>query len=346
MFSIDPDIRRAETLPAFVYRDEALFARARDAIFARSWQLVPQAHAVRAGGDVAPATFLEGGCEEPILVTRDAAGALHCLSNVCTHRGNLLVEEPATLERLRCRYHGRRFDLDGRFRSMPEFDGAIDFPRPADDLPRLATGTWGPFTFAALDPAIPFDEWIAPVATRLAGHDFAAAAPAPERTRNYEVRAHWALYLDNYLEGFHIPYVHPGLADVVDYGTYACEIFPHAVLQVGHAGADVAAHWFWLWPNTMLNVYPWGISVNVVKPLAVDRTHVTFLSYVSDRSRLGTGAGGDLDRVEMEDEAIVEAVQRGVRARLYDRGRYSPARETGVHHFHRLLAAALAVPAR
>ncbi len=174
------------------------------------------------------------------------------------------------------------------------------------------------------------------------------------------MRAHWALYLDNYLEGFHIPYVHAGLAEVVDYGTYACEIFPHAVLQVGHArgaedrfalpagspdaGTAIAAYWFWLWPNTMLNVYPWGISVNVVKPLAVDRTRVSFLSYVSDPSRLGSGAGGDLDRVEQEDEAIVEAVQHGVRARLYDRGRYSPAREAGVHHFHRLLAAALGAP--
>ncbi len=357
MFSIDPDIRRAETLPAFVYRDEALFARSRDAIFARSWQLVPQANTVAAPGDVAPATFLEGGCEEPILVTRDGTGALHCLSNVCTHRGNLLVESAGSVERLRCRYHGRRFDLDGGFRSMPEFEAAVDFPRPADDLPRLHTGTWGPFTFAAIDPEIPFDAWIAPVVTRLAGFDFASATPAPERGRDYSVGAHWALYLDNYLEGFHIPYVHAALAEVVDYGSYACETFPHAVLQVGQArgaedrftlppgspdtGKDVAAYWFWLWPNTMLNVYPWGISVNIVKPLAVDRTKVTFLSYVSDASRLGSGAGGDLDRVELEDEAIVEAVQRGVRARLYDRGRYSPAREAGVHRFHLLLAAAL-----
>ncbi|MEO6462336.1 MAG: SRPBCC family protein, partial [Candidatus Eisenbacteria bacterium] len=72
-----------------------------------------------------------------------------------------------------------------------------------------------------------------------------------------------------------------------------------------------------------------------------DRTKVTFASHVVDPSRLAAGAGGDLDRVEREDETIVEEVQRGVRSRLYDRGRYSPAREAGVHHFHRLLAAAL-----
>ncbi len=87
----------------------------------------------------------------------------------------------------------------------------------------------------------------------------------------------------------------------------------------------------------MLNVYPWGISVNVVRPLAADRTRVSFLSYVWDPSRLDRGAGAGLDRVEREDEAIVESVQRGMRSRLYRRGRYSPTREQGTHHFHRLL---------
>jgi choline monooxygenase len=81
----------------------------------------------------------------------------------------------------------------------------------------------------------------------------------------------------------------------------------------------------------------------VVKPLGVDRTRVSYLSYVWDASKLDRGAGAALDRVEREDEVIVESVQRGVRARLYERGRYSPKREQGVHHFHRLLVRALAV---
>ena len=46
-------------------------------------------------------------------------------------------------------------------------------------------------------------------------------------------------------------------------------------------------------------------------------------------------------RVEREDEAVVEAVQRGLRSARYDRGRYAPVRELGTHHFHRQLAAAL-----
>ena len=101
---------------------------------------------------------------------------------------------------------------------------------------------------------------------------------------------------------------------------------------------EPAAHYFWLFPNLMLNFYPWGLSVNLVRPTAVDWTRVTYLKYVADPDKLDDGAGADLDTVEREDQAIVEAVQRGVASRFYERGRYSPTREQGVHHFHRLLA--------
>ena len=116
-------------------------------------------------------------------------------------------------------------------------------------------------------------------------------------------------------------------------------------MQIAHAksGEDafasgVAAYYAFLFPATMLNIYPWGLSMNVVRPLAVDRTAVSFRTYVGDPARLERGAGANLHDVEMEDEAVVESVQRGVRSRLYGAGRYSPTRETGVHHFHRLLA--------
>jgi choline monooxygenase len=99
-----------------------------------------------------------------------------------------------------------------------------------------------------------------------------------------------------------------------------------------------------VFPNLMLNFYPWGLSINVVHPETIDRTRVVFRSYVCDASKLDDGAGGALDRVEAEDEEIVEAVQRGMRSRFYSGGRYSPAREQGVHHFHRLLGEFMPVP--
>jgi choline monooxygenase len=88
----------------------------------------------------------------------------------------------------------------------------------------------------------------------------------------------------------------------------------------------------------MLNFYPWGLSVNVVRPLGPDFMKVSFIPYVWREELLGRGSGADLDRVEREDEAVVELVQRGVRSRFYDRGRFSPTREKNVWHFHRLLA--------
>jgi choline monooxygenase len=81
-----------------------------------------------------PFTLLEKYLDEPLLLTKDGNGMLHCLSNVCTHRGNLLVYKNCTSSNLRCGYHGRLFDLDRKFRSMPEFKEVKDFPTADDDL--------------------------------------------------------------------------------------------------------------------------------------------------------------------------------------------------------------------
>lgn len=354
---IHPDIRRARTLPGRVYTDPVWFARARDAVFRRAWQWIGGGDVASVPGQVQPITLLEGLLDEPLMLARDRDDQVRCLSNVCTHRGTLVCEGAGVQSFLRCRYHGRRFGLDGRCLSMPEFEDVEGFPAASDDLPRVPLERWKGLWFASLDPAVPFDSLIGPVAERCAFVPLERAVFDPARSRDYLVRANWALYCDNYLEGFHIPYVHAGLADAVDYGAYRTELFPHASVQVGiaaggeeafelpaahpDAGQRVAAYWWWLWPNTMLNFYPWGLSINIVKPLAVDRTRVSYFAWVWDPSRLDRGAGALLDRVEREDEAIVESVQRGTASRLYDRGRYSPAREQGVHHFHRLLAGAL-----
>ena len=354
MFDIDPDIRVARTLPAWVYSDPELFRIQSDRVFARTWHYAGHDDLVKVSGQVYPFTLLPGMLDEPLLLARDAGDRLHALSNVCTHRGTLVVEGPGHEQQLRCRYHGRRFALDGRFHSMPEFDGAANFPSAADDLPHVALGVWTRFLMVALAPAMKFDELVAPMQDRLAALPFGSLVYDAAGARDYLVGANWALYVDNYLEGFHIPYVHAGLATALDYGEYAVELERFSVVQLGIAkpgepvfslpvghrdhGRAVAAYYYWLYPGTMFNVYPWGVSVNVVTPLAVDRTRVSFLPFVWDESKRESGAGAGLDRVEREDEAIVESVQRGVRSRLYERGRYSPAREGGVHHFHRLLA--------
>src|SRR6267143_3466839 len=220
-FAIDADIRIARTLPARVYSDPSSFEAQRDRVFARTWQYAAHDDAVKVAGQVHPFTLLPGALDEPLLLTRDAQDGLHALSNVCTHRGTLVVEGPGHEQQLRCRYHGRRFSLDGRFHSMPEFERTADFPSASDDLPRVSLGTWTRFLMVSLAPAMPFDELVAPMRGRLETLPFRELVYEANGARDYLVNANWALYLDNYLEGFHIPYVHSSLATTLDYGEYA-----------------------------------------------------------------------------------------------------------------------------
>ena len=239
---VDPDISKASTLPGGVYGDREVFRRLKEEVFPRSWQVVADLDKVRVPGQVYPFSLLEGLLDEPLLLVRDEEDEVHCLSNVCTHRGSLLVEHPAVQRGLRCRYHGRRFGLSGRFQSMPECEAAQGFPSPADDLPKVAFGSWGPLIFASLEPAIPFDDLLAEVRRRLGWLPLDRFVFDPARSRDYLVRANWALYCDNYLEGFHIPFVHAGLAETLDYGSYSTEIYPHSSLQLGVASGGERRH--------------------------------------------------------------------------------------------------------
>ncbi len=352
-YTVDPDITRAATLDPAFYADDAAYAATRERIFARTWQWLGNLADVAQPGTLSPRDLLPGMLDEPLLLARDGSGTLRCLSNVCTHRANLLVKAPCRADHIRCGYHSRRFDLAGRMTFMPEFEDARNFPSPADDLPQVPFAAWMGHGFASLDPVAPFAAFWSDLMTRTAWMPVGRFRHDPARDRDYAIAAHWALYVENYLEGFHIPFVHAGLNAVVDYASYATELFRFASLQVALAapgepafapppespdhGRRVAAYYWWLFPNLMLNFYPWGLSVNLVQPDGPGLTRVAFRSYVADSSLLAAGAGAALDRVEQEDEAIVHAVQRGVRARLYRGGRYSPTRERGVHHFHRLL---------
>jgi choline monooxygenase len=292
---------------------------------------------------------------------------LRLLSNVCTHRGNILVSEPCQTNHLRCRYHGRVFGLDGKMQSMPEFKEVQDFPTAADDLKSLPLFQWGKWLFTNLDqsnPARPApdnvsaDPFFADMIKRLDWLPLQDYVFQPALSRDFTVRAHWALYCENYLEGFHIPFVHPALNGIIDFGNYTTELFRYSNLQLGLAkdgedcfdlppsspdcGKNVAAYYFFVFPNLMFNFYPWGLSVNIVKPIGLAETKISFLTYIADRSKYNKGAGSGLEEVEAEDEEVVEAVQKGIRSRFYRHGRYSVTREQGTHHFHRIMAEWLA----
>lgn len=350
---VDPDIRRANGLPPALYFDGAWFDLLRDAVFARTWHCLGSTAGLDTRGAVRPETLLPGCLDEPLVLVRGDRG-LSCYSNVCTHRGHPVVEEGGCQAMLRCRYHGRRFNLDGRLTGMPGFEGAERFPGPSDDLQAVPLERFAGLAFTSLDPAAPFARWIDPIGARAEALGIEGLTHEPQSDRTYQFEANWILYVDNYLEGLHIPHIHGGLASRIDCATYRTELFELASVQIAEAapgepafeipgdGPDraprIAAFYYWLFPSTMLNFYPWGLSLNVVEPLGPTRTRVRFQTFVGKPELRERGAGSGLDVVEAEDEAAVEAVQRGVRSRFAVRARYSPEQETGTHHFHRLLA--------
>lgn len=356
-YSIDPDITKAETLPASFYQDQATFDLIKEKVFYKSWQFIGDENLVKLPKHVHPMILLDGYLTEPIVLSKDEEGAIHCLSNVCTHRGNLVCQHAGSQRKMICMYHGRKFGLDGKFESMPEFKEAKDFPRDCEDLHRFVTAQWGPMLFANLGSSIDFDKLISEM------NQYVGFLPREEfvynevQSKDYLVNAHWALYCDNYLEGFHIPFVHSDLNEALDYGSYETVLHDHFNVQIGfsegaedtfdlpeghiHQGKRVAAYYFWVFPNMMFNFYPWGLSVNIVRPISLNQSKVSFLSYIYDESKLDKGAGALLDKVEREDEFVVEGVHKGLKSKYYTTGRFSPTREKGVHQFHRMLAESL-----
>ncbi|MAP53807.1 aromatic ring-hydroxylating dioxygenase subunit alpha [Altibacter sp.] len=353
-FFIDPDITKAETLPGCFYRDQEVFDAIKEHVFLKSWQWIGDENLVPLSQSVYPFVLLDGFLTEPLLLTRNEKDEIQCMTNVCTHRGNLVVLGSGKSKNLICSYHGRRFNLDGTFVSMPEFEAAKDFPRSCDNLHQFRIEKWGPLLFVGLDSQINFKKVINTMKERvgfLPLNEFKLNKPL---SKDFLVQANWALYCDNYLEGFHIPFVHEGLNETLDYGSYKTEVYDFCNVQIGYTndatevfdlpkdhidyGKNVAAYYYWVFPNMMFNFYPWGLSINIVKPLDLHRTKVSFISYVYDPSKLEKGAGSSLEKVEREDEYVVENVQKGVNSSFYKAGRFSPTREKGVHHFHRLLA--------
>ncbi len=353
-FQINPEIASAETISKEIYTDSELFETVKEKIFAPSWQLVGDSDQFSASQNLIPHTILENVLDEPVLLSKDKNGTIHCISNVCTHRGKILIENSCSANGIKCGYHGRRFGLDGGFLSMPEFETVENFPSPSDHLPNIPFHQWQNFLFASVQPKYKVESFLDDMKNRIDWMPFDQLKFNPEFSRDYEMKANWALYVENYLEGFHIPFVHSGLNAVIDYENYTTELFRFSSLQIGTSkekencfelpeispdfGKNIGGYYFWIFPNLMFNIYPWGISVNVVKPLSVDRTNVSFLVYVWDETKLEKGAGSNLYMVELEDEAVVESVQKGVRSRFYKHGRYSATRESGTHHFHRLIA--------
>jgi choline monooxygenase len=280
--------------------------------------------------------------------------------NVCRHHAAAVAAPgDGVAAALRCPYHGWTYALDGSLIGTPDFTGVCDFERSANGLVPLRTAVWGPWVFAAVDPA-------APALEEFLGDDLTgrlAELPLDQlqwmERRTYHVDCNWKVFVDNYLDGgYHVPHLHQALDSVLDYGSYTIENGTRFCLQSSPLTSDGAAaeisavrqggraFYFWLYPNFMINCYAGAMDTNLVVPLAVDRTAVVFDYYFADVSAAAAARNrasiAVSERIQDEDVAVCAAVQRGLGSRAYSAGRLSVRREAGEHLFHRLLHADLA----
>jgi choline monooxygenase len=354
-FYVDSDISIAKTINKNIYSDEKIFNYFKNQIFPTTWQFIGDVDSIPNVGDILPFNFINEFIEEPLILIRNKEQKICVLSNVCTHRGNVLAYEKCNnINGIFCKYHGRRFNLDGKLVSMPEFKEVKNFPSTDDDLHSLPVAHWSKFLFTSISPNLTLQEVLAPMLNRISWLPINEFFYRSDLSKDYHVEANWALYCENYLEGFHIPFVHSGLNEAIDFGTYETICDENIILQIGYSknetecfdlpsssidfGKQVAAYYYWVAPNMMFNFYPWGLSINIIKPISVSKTKVSFLTYMWKEDKYDIGAGSELDKVEFEDEEIVLHVQQGLKSRFYNHGRYSVTREQGTHHFHLLLS--------
>jgi phenylpropionate dioxygenase-like ring-hydroxylating dioxygenase large terminal subunit len=352
-FNAGAPLSDARTIPGSWYTEPAIAELERRSVFSRTWQMVGRVEQVSAPGQFLTAEV--GG--EPIVVVRGDDGRLRAFFNVCRHHAAAVMTEPCgTAARLQCPYHGWTYGLDGALKGVPEFDGVNDFDRAANGLVPVSVDTWEHFVFVYLDPE-------PPALAQSLGSLVGQIAPLGLQQLHFAGRHEWVLecnwkvFVDNYLDGgYHVPHLHKGLNSILDYKQYTIENGERYCLQsspIDAAGGEVMtaavrqgrALYYWIYPNLMLNWYHGYLDTNLVLPLGLDRMRVIFDFYFADVSEAVRARNEQSmsvsERIQDEDHAICESVQRGLRSRAYGSGRLSVRREAGENLFHKLLAADL-----
>ena len=362
--SYDPDapLASASTIPSPWYTDDRVFELEKQTVFSRSWQIAARKDQLTEPGNYVT-TEIAG---EPLVIVRGNDNVVRGFFNVCRHHAAAVMTEAAgQANQMRCPYHGWTYSLEGELKGTPDFTDVCNFDRAENGLAPVQIASWENWILAKLDGGqqSPLADANASL-TEFLGVELVNQMRTLgldrlhwlER-RTYALNCNWKVFVDNYLDGgYHVPHLHKGLDSVLDYSHYTIENGAHFCLQlspmvsrsddqVGAVRGGQRALYYWLYPNFMINWYEGVLDTNIVRPLAVDRTEVTFDFYfadVSEQSRERNRASIDVgERIQDEDVGICESVQRGLQSRAYHAGRLSVRREGGEHLFHRLLCADL-----
>lgn len=349
------DLAAASTLPASWYTDPRMLELEKERIFSQTWQPVGRVDLVRRPGDY----FVCEVVGQPLVVTRGLDERLRAYYNVCPHRAGPVALGQGNRKSLQCKYHGWTYNLEGRLMNAPEFEGVKDWRKEDVCLTSVQVETWGPWVFVNLDPnAAPLDEMYGPIEGEIRRKGWDLSQMSLIERRDYMVDCNWKVYVDNYLEGYHLPIAHPGLFRELDYDQYRVETFRYYSSQYApirpvkdgeirdrryiRTEDEAEALYYWIFPNVMLNVYLDNTSINIILPINHEKTLTIFEWYFEQP---GTGEGWESmqsiiqfsDQIQREDIEICENVQKGLKSNAYHQGRFSVKRENGVHHFQSLV---------
>jgi choline monooxygenase len=334
------------------YSDPQLTALERERIFASAWQYVGHL-----GRLPEPGFFAASVGDIPVVVTRDRDGAIRGFLNVCRHRGSVVAEGEGARATLQCPYHAWTYGLDGSLVAAPRADRE-DVDLEEVSLRPIAVESWGPLVFANVDAqASPLAETLGRLPELVAEAGVDVETLEFRHRSESSVEANWKLVAENFLECYHCPVAHPGFSALVDVSpesyrlepgdTFSSQFGPVRENGKGYdTDGEVARSQFhFLWPNTMINIFPGraNLSIGPVLPAGPTRT-ARLLDYFFARGVDDAWIAELLafdDQVGREDRKLVENVQRGVSTGLVEHGELLPESERLIVDFHARVQAAL-----
>ena len=346
----------ARGLPAAAYTSEAFFALENERIFQDSWVFAGFAHELAQRGDVAPVAVAGW----PVLLVRDRAKRIRAFHNVCRHRSLKLVEQPGNLgTKIRCPYHSWTYGLDGALQIAPYFGGSdprampAGFERGQHGLVPVRSATWHDWIFVNLSGcAPPFEDFVAPLERHLEGIDLAGLAHLVTIDLG-EIAANWKLLLENFIEPYHVQFVHPTTTEqpltdhytVNEPGCLGCAVDVSGTAKRNDTlSAD--SRYLTLFPNFAFGLYlPDQIGVHHDVPLAPGLTHQRRAIYSLGRDPVSAERTEDLAilwrDVHLEDQVICERLQQGRVSDAARGGVLSPVWEDSVRSFQELVVSHL-----
>jgi choline monooxygenase len=339
----------AFALAAEFYTNPDILTHEYENIFEKTWQLIGHKAQLQNIGD----QIIAQVGRVPIVALRNNDEQLKAFHNVCRHRAGPLATENNNNRVLRCKYHGWTYSLDGELKSAPEMESTPNFDKCQYHLPEVKISLWQGFVFINLsEDALPIEEVFASIKENIKPIDLTQMAF--HHSDEYIIDCNWKVYMDNYLEGYHLPHVHPGLSKILDYRNYKTILhkgfsYQHSPIMNNSNNniyADGDAHYYCIYPNLMLNILPNRLQTNQVLPIGHNKTKVVFNYYYGDleSEKTKTLIKEDLDfsdEIQQEDVDICQRVQTGLNSGSYTSGRLCIKRESGVLHFQNLIRQSL-----